>query len=165
MLACVPSDLWAHGKEGQRMFIEPLFTGDANIKNELDLPRAEFLMLPDGSSRSFSASFEKALYPNRWSVVIEQSRVYRHVSGSTIAGFDDLEVGTKLALYRSAAHELVLTPALFLTAPTGSRSVAEHRTKLQPALVFAKGFGDLKWGWLRPLAFAGRRWLRSGSNR
>ena len=46
-------------------FIELLFTEDANIKNELHLPRAEFLMLPDGSSRSFSASFEKALYPNR----------------------------------------------------------------------------------------------------
>ena len=155
MLACIPSDLWAHGTVGRRKFIEPLFTEDANIKNELHLPRAEFLMLPDGSSRSFSASFEKALYPNRWSVVIEQSRGYRRVGGSTIAGFDDLEVGTKLALYRSAEHELVLTPALFLTAPTGSHSVAEHRTKLQPALVFAKGFGDLKWGWLRPLALQG----------
>ena len=155
MLAYIPSDLWAHGIVGQRMFIEPLFTEDANIKDELHLPHAEFLMLPDGSSRSFSASFEKALYPNRWSVVIEQSRVYRRVAGSTIAGFDDLEVGTKLALYRSAEHELVLTPALFLTAPTGSRRVAEHRTTLQPTLVFAKGFGDLKWGWLRPLALQG----------
>lgn len=155
MLACIPSDLCAHGNVGQRTFIEPLFTEDANIKNELDLPRAEFLKLPDGSFRSFSASFEKALYPDRWSVVIEQSRVYRRVAKSTIAGFDDLEVGTKLALYRSAEHELVLTPALFLTVPTGSRSVAEHRAKLQPALVFAKGFGDLKWGWLRPLALQG----------
>ena len=155
MLACIPSDLWAHGTVGQRKFIEPLFAEDANIKDELDLPRTEFLMLPDGSFRSFSSSFEKTLYPNRWSVVIEQSRVYRRVAGSTIAGFDDLEIGTKLALYRSAEHELVLTPALFLTAPTGSHSVAEHHTKLQPALVFAKGFGDLKWGWLRPLALQG----------
>ena len=155
MLACIPSDLWAPGTVGQRKFIEPLFTEDANIKDELDLPRAEFLTLRDGSSRSFSTSFEKVLYPNRWSVVIEQSRVYRRVAGSTIAGFDDLTVGTKLALYRSAEHELVLTPALFLTAPTGSHSVAEHQTKLQPALVFAKGFGDLKWSWLRPLALQG----------
>ena len=155
MVVCIRSALWAHGTVGQRKFIEPLFTEDANIKNELDLPRAEFLTLPDGSFRTFSASVEKALYPNRWSVVIGQSRVYRRVAGSTIAGFDDLEVGTKVALYRSAKHELVLTPALFVTAPTGSQSVAEHRTKLQPALVFAKGFGDLKWGWLRPLALQG----------
>ncbi|MGC1675876.1 MAG: hypothetical protein WA739_26685, partial [Candidatus Acidiferrales bacterium] len=101
VLACIPSALWAHGTVGKREFIEPLFTEDANIKNELHLPRAEFLMLPDGSSRIFSVSFEKALYPNRWSVVIEQSRVYRRVAGSTIAGFDDLEVGTKVVLYRS----------------------------------------------------------------
>ena len=112
-------------------------------------------MLPDGTARSFGTSFEKALYPNRWSVVIEQSRAYRRVAGSTIAGFDDLQIGTKFALYRSAEHELVLTAALFLTAPNGSDSVAEHHTKLQPALVFAKGFGDLKWGWLRPLALQG----------
>ena len=155
MLACIPSALWAHGTVGKRKFIEPLFTEDANIKNEFHLPRAEFLMLPDGTSRIFSASFEKALYPSRWSVVIEESRVYRRVAGSTIAGFDDLEVGTKLALYRSAEHELVLTPALFLTAPTGSHSVAEHQTKLQPVLVFAKGFGDVKWRWLRPFALQG----------
>jgi hypothetical protein len=137
------------------MFIEPLFAEDANIKNELDLPRAEFLTLPDGSFRGLGASCEKALYPSRWSVVIEQSRVYRRVAGSTIAGFDDLEVGTKLALYRSAKHELVLTPAIFLTAPTGSHIVAENRTKLQPALAFARGFGDLKWAWLRPFALQG----------
>lgn len=155
MLASIPSDLWAHGMVGKRMFIEPLFTEDANIKDELDLPRAESVALPDGSSRSFGASFEKSLYPNRWSFVIEQSRVYRRVAGSTIAGFDDLEVGTKVVLYRSEEHELVLTPALFLTAPTGSHRVAEHRAKLQPALVFAKGFGDLKWAWLRPLALQG----------
>lgn len=155
MLACIPADLWAHGIVGKRMFIEPLFAEDANIKDELDLPRAEFLTLPDGSSRSLGASFEKSLYPNRWSVVIEQPRVYRRVAGSTMAGFDDLEVGTKVALYRSAEHELVLSPALFFTAPTGSHGVAEHRTKLHPALVFAKGFGDLKWGWLRPLALQG----------
>jgi hypothetical protein len=155
MLACIPPDLWAHGSVGERKFVEPLFAEDANIKDELGLPRGEFLMLPDGGFRSFGASFEKTLYPNRWSVVMEQTRVYRRVAGSTIAGFDDLEIGTKLAVYRSAEHELVLTPALFLSAPTGSHSVAEHHTNLHPSLVFAKGFGDLKWGWLRPFALQG----------
>src|SRR5262252_6286543 len=83
MLACIPSDLWAHGTVGQRKFIEPLFTEDANIKNELDLPRGEFLMLPDGSFRSFSSSFEKALYPNRWSVVVSEFiRIFRYFAES-----------------------------------------------------------------------------------
>jgi len=60
----LPSALWAHGIVGQRMFIEPLFTEDANVKNELDLPRTEFLTFPDGSFRTFGASFERNLYPD-----------------------------------------------------------------------------------------------------
>ena len=35
MLACIPSDLWAHGTVGKRKFIEPLFTEDANIKRRI----------------------------------------------------------------------------------------------------------------------------------
>ena len=67
-----PTAVWAHGIVGDRMFIEPLNAEDANVKNELVLPRAEFLTLPDGSFRTFNASFEKSLYPDRWSVVLEQ---------------------------------------------------------------------------------------------
>jgi hypothetical protein len=151
----IPPAVWSHGVVGKRMFIEPLFTEDANIKDELDFPKVEFLEMPDGSFRTFDASFEKALYPERWSVVVDQSRVYRHVQGGTIAGFDDLEIGTKVAVYRNEPHEFVLTPAFFVTVPTGSRKVAEHHTALRSALLFAKGLGDLKLGWLRPIAFQG----------
>ncbi len=152
----IPSVLWAHGVVGQRMFIEPLFAEDANIKNELDLPRIEFLTLPDGSYRTLNGTFEKALYPGRWSVIIEQSHIRFHPRGAPpVTGFDDLDIGTKLAAYRSAKHEFILTPALFVTVPTGSRRVAEHRTAIQPALLFAKGLGDLNLGRLRPLAVQG----------
>ncbi len=150
---CRPSDLRAHGIVGQRMFIEPLFAEDANIKNELDFPRVELLTLPDGSYRTFDGAFEKALYPDRWSVIVEQSHVRIHPRGAPpLSGFDDLEVGTKVAIVRSAKHEFVLTPALFLTLPTGSRRVAEHHTAVEPALLFAKGLGDLNIGYLRPFA-------------
>lgn len=137
------------------MFIEPLFTEDANIKNELDLPLAEFLTLPDGSFHSFKGSLEKSLYPDRWSVLVEQSVISRHVLARTVTGFDDLELGTKVAVIRSAPHEFVVTPAIFLTFPTGARKVAEHHTALNPEILFAKGFGDLKIGWLRPFALQG----------
>jgi hypothetical protein len=148
--------LWAHGVVGQRMFIEPLFGEDANIKNELDLPRVELLTLPDGSLQTFDAALEKALYPERWSVVVEQSHIRRHSRGETpVSGFDELEIGTKVAAYRSPKHELVLTSALFVTVPTGSRRVAEHHTAVEPALLFAKGLGDLKLGYLRPFAVQG----------
>lgn len=72
---------------------------------------------------------------------------------TTVAGFDDIEVGTKLAAYRNEQHEFVLTPALFVTAPTGSQKLGDRHTAVQPALLFAKGFGDFHVGWLRPVAF------------
>src|SRR5438270_11461960 len=152
----LPSSAWAHGVVGQRMFIEPLFAEDANIKNELDLPRIEVLSLPVGSFRTFDAVLEKALYPGRWSVTVDQSRIRRHDRGERpVAGFDDLDVGTKVAIYRNERREFVLTPAVFVTVPTGSRSVAERRTTIKPMLLFAKGLGDLDVGWLRPLAVQG----------
>ncbi len=154
-LVFLPCNLWGHGVVGQRMFIEPLFAEDANIKNELDLPRGEFLSTPDGSFRSFNASLEKELYPERVSVVVEQARVYQHTGSGTAAAFDNLEVGLKLAAYRNEKHEAILTPALFITAPTASRKLGDRYTALQPALLFAKGLRDLKPGWLRPLAFQG----------
>ncbi len=155
-LTCLSVRLWAHGVVGQRMFIEPLFAEDANIKNELDLPRAEFLTLPVGSLRSFDAVFEKALYPDRWSIIVEQSRIHQHPRGEpAVSGFDDLEVGTKVVAVRNEKHEFVLTPALFVTVPTGSRSVAEHHTAIEPALLFAKGLSDMNLGYLRPLAVQG----------
>jgi hypothetical protein len=151
----VPSALWGHGIEGDRMFIEPISAEDANIKNELVLPRAEFLTMPDGSYRSFGAALEKSLYPGRWSVVVEQGTISRHEPGGTVTGFDGLEIGTKVAVYRNAAHEFVLTPALFATLPTGSRKVADREVELHPQIIFAKGLGDLKPGWLRPFALQG----------
>lgn len=150
-----PATLWGHGIVGQRMFIEPLFTEDANIKNELDLPRGEFLTMPDGSFRTLGVSLEKTLYPDRWSVLVEQSVISSHVLGRTITGLDDLEIGTKVAVYRNEPHEFVLTPAFFVTVPTGARKVAEQQTAVHPEILFAKGFGDLKTGWLRPLALQG----------
>lgn len=146
---------WAHGIVGNRMFIEPLFTEDANIKNELDVPRLEFLSQPDGSFRVLDVSLEKTLWPERWSVVVDQARLYRHVNGRTVAGFDNLEVGTKVAAYRNVLHEFILTPALFTTLATGSRKIVDPHTALQPSLLYGKGFGDLKVNWLRPFALQG----------
>lgn len=137
------------------MFIEPLVAEDANIKNELDVPHAEFLQLPDGQFRSFGLSFEKELWADRLSVVLEQGRIYQHANGHTVAGMDNLDLGFKLAAYRNIPHEFILTPALFVTFPTGSEKVTERETALQPMLLFAKGLGELRPGWLRPFAIQG----------
>jgi hypothetical protein len=152
ILALPAAPLCAHGIVGNRMFIEPLFTEDANVKNELDLPAAEFLVQPDGSWRAIGFSFEKTLYPHRFSFILEDARLYTHANGRRLAGWDNLDLGLKWEAYKNARHEFVLSPALFLTLPTGSTGVTERATALQPMILYGKGFGDLAPGWLRPFA-------------
>lgn len=150
-----PPTAMAHGIVGKRMFIEPLVTEDANVKNELDLPSAEFLVQPNGTWRTIGFSFEKATYPHRFSFVLSDSRVYQHVGASALAGWDNFETGLKWEAYTNVAHELVLSPALFMSFPTGTERVIPQQTALRPEVAYGKGFGDLATGWLRPFALQG----------
>ncbi len=145
----------AHGIVGKRMFIEALATEDANVKNELALPVAEFLVEPDGTWRTIGFSFEKALYPRKFSLLFGESRIYRHQDSNKFAGYDNLELGLKWQAYQNDAHEFVLSPALFVTVPTGSEQVVQREATLRPAIAYGKGFGDLPSAWLRPLAIQG----------
>jgi hypothetical protein len=145
----------AHGIAGKRMFIEPLVTEDANVKNELVLPSGGFQVQADGTWRELGFSFEKALYPRRLSIVVEGGRIYQHTDAEKLAGWGNLEMGLKWQGFTSERHEFVLGPALFATFPTGSTQVAPHQTSLRPMLLYAKGFGDLSIGWLRPFAVQG----------
>src|ERR1700747_917765 len=74
----------AHGTVGNRVFIEPLFTGDANVKNELVLPMMGFLVQPAGTGRTVEFSFEKVLYPHRLSVELHDGRIDQHSGGRSV---------------------------------------------------------------------------------
>ena len=145
----------AHGTVGERMFVEPLVTEDANVKNELNLPNMQFLVQPDGTWRSIGFSFEKTLYPGRFSVSLDQDRTYVHTDGRSAAGWENLDLGLKWEAVANAPHELVLSPMLVIGLPTGSSSVTDAHTSLQPTLAYAKGFGDVRSRWLRPFAIQG----------
>ena len=153
--------LSAHGILGERMFIEPLVTEDANIKNELVFPFAEFMVQPDGVWRQLAFSFEKELYPERLSITLETGRIYRHDNSQRLAGWDNLDAGVKFRAYANEHHEFLLTPALFITMPTSSQRVEEHDTALTPKLMYGKGFGDASPGWLRPFAIQGDIGIKS----
>jgi hypothetical protein len=62
-LGMFPQHGYAHGIIGKRMFVEPLFADDPNIKNELVFPRSEFLRMPDGTVRTLGFALEKQLWP------------------------------------------------------------------------------------------------------
>jgi hypothetical protein len=155
LLAFLAPDLPAHGIVGRRMFIEPLVTEDANVKNEFVFPLAQFGVQPDGTWRQFGFSFEKQLYPERFSFALEWGRINRHDGDLRMAGWDNLEAGAKLEAYTSETREFVLSPALFVTVPVGTEPVVDRETRLKPMLLFGKGFGDLPNRSLRPFAVQG----------
>ncbi len=144
-----------HGIVGKRMFIEPLFTEDANVKNEMVLPSAEFLVQPDGTWRTLGFSIEKELSAHRLSVVFGENRVYQHASSGKLAGWDNIELGLKWESFVNETHELILSPALFMSFPTSSAKVVPQETSLHPMITYGKGLGDLSVGWLRPFAVQG----------
>ncbi len=98
---------------------------------------------------------EKALYQQRFSVVLDDDRSYQHTGGRRLAGWDNLELGLKWEASTSVRHEFVLSPALFATFPTSSTKIIPHQAALRPMLLYAKGFGDLRVPWLRPFAIQG----------
>ena len=150
----------AHGVVGKRLFIETLVTQDANPKNELDFPILEIIQTPSGHLVGFNYSVEKKLLP-RLSVGFDNSIVSFSPNGqNSILGFGNIGFGAKYALYQNSPHEFIFSPAFHVEFPTGNtRLGAASFATLTPALLYAKGFGDLPsrgtLNWLRPLALQG----------
>jgi hypothetical protein len=148
----------AHGIVGKRLFIEPLFTEDANPKTELDFPVFESIHIPDGHFSAFHYSLEKKLSP-RFSVSFDNSYNWLTPNGQArVSGFDNVEFGAKYALYESPAHEFIISSSLDVEAPTGKVAAgAEPFTTISPGFLYAKGLGDLPGSakWLRPFAVQG----------
>jgi hypothetical protein len=152
----------AHGIVGNRLFIEPLVTEDANPKNELDFPILEAISDPNGHSVDFNYSLEKLLRP-RVSVDFENSYSWFRpaVPGAIrLSGWGNIGLGVKYALYKSPPHEFIMSAKFGVELPTGNTAVgANDFTTLEPEFLYAKGFGDLPsrgaWNWLRPFAVQG----------
>ncbi|HEV8712187.1 MAG TPA: hypothetical protein VGX03_05085 [Candidatus Binatia bacterium] len=150
------SSAFAHGMVGQRTFIEPFVTEDANPKNEFVLAKPGLFYSREGHTFSLAFSLEKKLSEN-FSVGLEgewtQERTESHADG-----FQNPGVLLKYALWKSPVHEFILSPAVELEFPLGDREVgAERETAVTPLLLWAKGFGDLpqSLAYLRPLALMG----------
>lgn len=171
-----PSLLWSHGIVGQRVFIEPFATEDANPKNEFVISKPNYRKTPEGFEFSLGYSLEKKISDN-FSIILEtewasirpveeegtEGGNESHIEEfsqrvSRERGFDNLEVGLKYSFFESPAHEFRLSASLEMESPTGSRDIeAESHTALSPMLLYAKGFGDLPESlkYLRPLAVQG----------
>ncbi|GIW40945.1 MAG: hypothetical protein KatS3mg076_1522 [Candidatus Binatia bacterium] len=173
-----PDRAGAHGRVGKRSFIEPFVTEDANPKDEFVLAKPFRVDRPGGSDFTLGFSFEKRLSTST-SIGLEaawldlgESDEEGAASDAGLAahsgtgasgaaggsGFSNLGLRFKYAPIRDAERETVLSFALEMEVPTGDEDVgSESHVVLEPALLLARGFGDLPEGFwfLRPLALMG----------
>lgn len=152
------SSAQAHGVVGQRTFIEPFVTEDANPKNEFVIARPSFLNTDEGNEFSLGFALEKKL-SERFSVALEGEWTSERIGGEPNSdGFQNPAVLLKYSLWQSPAREFILSPALEIELPLGDREIgAERDTAVAPFLLFGKGWGDLplSLSYLRPFALMG----------
>jgi hypothetical protein len=153
LVAFSPTNTFAHGQVGDRIFLSPIVGNDAFPDNALTLVTRrsdyQFSLLP---------SFEKLLSDNSSLLFVGGwDRVtpgHRHHETSDAA---DLSIYFRQAAYISVVHELELTLSPILVLPIGSRQIADQGyTHLGGEVLLGKGFGDLADSpmlkYLRPFA-------------
>jgi hypothetical protein len=150
----------AHGVVGQRTFIEPFITEDANPKNEFVIARPEWTGADNAHALGYGFGLEKKL-ADRFSITLD-SEWDRILPGgseeSSESGFNNLGITLKYAFFMNPDHEAIVSFAVESTAPTGTEDVeAEPDWAFKPFFLYGKGFGDLPDGlrYLRPLAVQG----------
>lgn len=157
-MCLAPSSAHAHGMVGERVFIEPFVTEDANPKNEFVIAKPGFLNTNEGNEFALGFAFEKTL-SKRFSIALEGEWTSKHVGGEPHAeGFQNPGILLKYSLWKDPVREFILSPALEIELPLGDRDVgAERDPVVAPLLLFARGLGDLpqSLSYLRPLALMG----------
>ena len=141
----------AHGLIGKRFFPATLATDDPFVSDELSLPTISYLKLrgtdeaPPTNQITFSGEFSKRLTPDLGISLGGSLIVLDPDGGSSVSGFDNLEVSAKYVFYKNAEHELLLAGGLaWDVGGTGSKKVdADSFDTWTPQLFFGKGFGDL----------------------
>ena len=155
----------AHGLIGKRFFPATLATDDPFVADELSLPTISYLELrgseeaPPTKQIDLSGELSKRLSPDLGISLGGTFRMLDPDEGSSVSGFDNLEISAKYVFFKDAPHELLLALGLgWDVGGTGSKKVdAESFNTWTPQLFFGKGFGDLpdQLELMRPFAITG----------
>jgi hypothetical protein len=141
----------AHGLIGKRFFPATLATDDPFVSDELSLPTISYLKLrgtadaPPTNQIDLSGELSKRLTPDLGISLGGTFTILDPDGGSSVSGFDNLEISAKYVFFKSAEHELLLALGLsWDVGGTGSKKVdADSFNTWTPHLFFGKGFGDL----------------------
>jgi len=155
----------AHGLIGKRFFPATLATDDPFVADELSLPTISYLKLrgtadaPPTKQIDLSGELSKRLSPDLGISLAGTFTMLDPDEGSSVSGFNNLEVSAKYVFFQNAPHEVLLALGLgWDVGGTGSKKVgAESFDTWTPQLFFGKGFGDLpdQIGLMKPFAITG----------
>lgn len=161
----------AHGVAGIRFFPATLTIDDPFVSDELSFVLGQRKLPPEAGSgeagqttggidsTSLDAEVSKRITPNLGLSLGATHLRLQPTGEAARQGFDNLVLGFKYQLIRSAEHEGILSLGLDADlGGTGSQRVgAESFSTLSPTIFYGKGFGDLPEGakYLRPLAITG----------
>ncbi len=150
---------WAHGVIGKRFFPATLTIDDPFVADELALPSVVHIKGPEGKETEIGAELAKTITPDVGISISGEYRILDSAEGGTESGFANPEIGVKYALFKSAAHEAIVSLGLeWEIGGVGDKAVGAASTStLAPTLFFGKGLGDLPdgLGVLKPLALTG----------
>jgi len=158
-LAAAPAG--AHGLAGRRFFPATLVIEDPFVADELALPSFSTIKTPEGRETSIGAEFAKSITPNLGvSIGAEYLILDPNEEGeASTDGFGNPEVGVKYVLFKSDAHETIVSLAFdWEIGGVGKESVGASRdSTISPSILFGQGLGDLPDAvkYLRPLAITG----------
>jgi hypothetical protein len=151
----------AHGLAGQRFFPATLVIEDPFVADELALPSFSTIKAPDGRETSIGGEFSKTITPNLGLSVGAEYLILdpSEEGAASVDGFANPEVGVKYQIFKSDAHEAIVSLAFdWEIGGVGKEAVgASSSQTISPSVLFGKGLGDLPdaVAFLRPLAITG----------
>jgi hypothetical protein len=166
VVTITPEVVAAQDVIGRRLFADQLVISEPFVEDELSLPSILHIRRPATdreASRALATQFggelKKRLTPNLEGSLSGGLTLLNRAGTSSLAGFDNLELGLKYQFLRSPAREAVASVALdWEVGGTGRTATgAEAFDTVSPAILFGKGLGDLPdvLAGFKPFALAG----------
>jgi len=143
-----PRACMAHGFEGDRFFPPTIATDDPFAVDELSVPTVDIFHNPGAPvtrEMDFGGEFDKELLPG-WDLEFsDEFTTLKPKGGPTVNGWQNFDLGSKLELIQSPAHEFIASIGVdWSIGGTGGRSVGvDSFSTVSPAIFLGKGFGDL----------------------
>jgi hypothetical protein len=151
----------SHTVIGNRIFPATLTIDDPGVDDELTIPTFAWSYLPtstyppENGPQTYELNFA---YGKRITSDFELSidSTFLHQINPRMNGWEGIETEAKYQIMVNNEHEFVVSLGCSqVWGASGTPNIAPQFTTITPKAFIGKGFGDVEWDWLRPLAITG----------